>query len=197
MFYDPPPPPVHRTVRAVTSIQRSTGLPGCVGGRMMALDPQPCTVQSPGKRSGPPPDYYTVGASVCFILCVGMSFSVTRYGEGWFTMSSGFGVGFGVTAAPGFIDSRARSAHTPSYVNNFIQGNSITLAGGVGPVGWAQQWGNVGKQGAKNWSSEPGVQTVGLGISEQWSYSWDMGHYDGAITARSSPYECAHLGVCN
>jgi hypothetical protein len=163
----------------------------------MALDPQPCTIQQPGHtRSGPPPDYYTIGLTLCLILCGSVSFTITRYGQGFASAGGGFGVGGGVTVAPGFIDNRNPKYHTPSYVNSFIAQNSATASAGAGPVGAAEQWGNVGHRGWSNFSSETGVQQVGASAAVTWTYSWNMGHWEGAM-ARPTPFECAHLGLCN
>jgi hypothetical protein len=134
MFYDPPPPPVHRTVRAVTPTQRSTGLPTCVGGRAEALDPQPCSPPAPSKSTGNGPrmpDYWSFnfsGTPFSFLpfLQVNVNLTITR---NWHVFAGG---GVGIAPIPGFqASARAgwinqAKAPSASSVDNFVGGRGVT-----------------------------------------------------------------------
>jgi hypothetical protein len=201
----PPLPPVRRTVRALTP---SAAPPQwnafqCVRLAINCSDQgfRAAMAAQNSRRSGPPPDYYTIGVSACAFVCLSVSFTTTRFGEGYFGAGIGLGFGAGITIAPGFINTRARFAHTESWVNNFVSKASVTYSAGAGPIGAAETWGSPSfhksNSGGGDWASEPGLQYIGAGVSEQVTYSWDMGRAFGGPAQRYTPEECGHVGLCN
>jgi RHS repeat-associated protein len=155
-FYDPPPPPVHRTVRAVTTTQRSTGLPACQGGRAEALDPQPCTPAIPRGGGGNPFSWIGSGArflwnhtfvqgAVCFVACVSLSF---QGGHFFFTLQA-FSITYLFKNKPSAFAgiSAGFNSATPAEVdkNNRVIGGGIAdgWGGGAGVTGYTPSQGGL------------------------------------------------------
>jgi hypothetical protein len=78
---------------------------------------------------------------------------------------------------------------------------SQTYSAGAGPIGAAETWGSPSiyksNAGGGDWASEPGLQYIGAGVSDQVTYSWDMGHAFGGPAQRYTREECGHVGLCN
>lgn len=124
------------------------------------------------------PDYYTLQVQLCVIVCVGLSYSVDRYGQRYFSMSGGFGIGANVGLSPGFISSSKPQFHTPDYVYNYMTGGSEMTGGGVGPVGITSVHGNLNGNSQQDWGYEPSVGVgpsdfdVKFGFYHTWSWTW-------------------------
>jgi hypothetical protein len=103
-----------------------------------------------------------------------MSVTETKNGQAYFGLGGGVGIGGGLTFAPGYVDSGNKSALSQQSLSNFVSGWSAVGSAGAGYLGAGEQWGNVGHWGWKNFSTEPGIQTFGAGVSLQMSYSWKI-----------------------
>jgi RHS repeat-associated protein len=148
------------------------------------------------------PDYYTGGAQVCLILCLGVSATVSKGGTGFLSVSGGYGLGASIGVQPGYIENANPQDHTNNYVNKFIGGWSAATSAGIGVASDTQTNGNLGHQGYHPWASEPGVAgsgglSIDAGISQTWGYSFNLGRWDGRNTNNyNTALVCAHDGVC-
>jgi RHS repeat-associated protein len=149
------------------------------------------------------PDYWTLGAHLCFIECLGVSFTMDRFGRTYFGDSWGFGLGAGIGITPGFITSYKSQYHTPGYVENFIRGPAYTpLNAGVLFAGAAANHGNPTLNGSQNWSFEPSVAfapedfSVDVGGARMWSNTFGPMVFNGPTPKTTNSYACAHLSEC-
>ncbi|HXS63847.1 MAG TPA: DUF6531 domain-containing protein [Streptosporangiaceae bacterium] len=159
-------------------------------------------IASEAQSGGRAPDYYTGGAQLCLIVCLGLSVTVSRGGHAFFSMSSGVGFGGSIGFQPGFIENSNPKYHTDGNVNKFISGWSTAASAGIGVASDTQINGNVGKQGYHPWASEPGVAgpaglSAAASFSATGSYTFDLGKWDGKNTNNyNTAFGCAHDGVC-
>jgi RHS repeat-associated protein len=129
------------------------------------------------------PDYVSadLSGSLPFApwIQVGATVTLTRDGHIFVGPQAGVGVpGATLAVRAGWIDS----AQQPSCadIDKFIEGWSLTgsgfwsLLGGVGPSA-SEQWGNEGKLGWKNFSTEIGVAVgAGRSLGVNQSYQWEL-----------------------
>ncbi|HET9898142.1 MAG TPA: RHS repeat-associated core domain-containing protein [Streptosporangiaceae bacterium] len=166
----------------------------------LSYDCTPGVVPHGGRLN--PPDYYTFGAQLCLGLCIGISWTVSRYGEGFFSASVGYGLSAGAGMQPGFIRNADPRYHTRNYVNSYIQGKASNTSVGFGYASLGQTHGNLDGNGSKDYSLEPGAAIgpsgldIKAGFSQTWSYSWDLGKAFGPVTYSNPAFMCAHLSAC-
>jgi hypothetical protein len=148
--------------------------------------------------SGPPPDFYSFGGQVCVGVCVGASVTITKGGHAFFSLSTGFGLGVSAGAQAGFIGNPKAADHTPGYINRYIQGGGSARTFGAGPFSMTQSHGNLASDRPGDYAIEPGVGVgADAGMSQTWSYSWDLGQWGGPATGGyNKAFVCAHDGVC-
>ena len=123
------------------------------------------------KSSGFMPDFYTLSASICILICKGYSVTIDKFGRRYVTSSWGVGFGASLTLAPGFMPGWDPADHTRTRVQQFLLGKSVTDSFGVGPVSISQQNGFPEGPGPGQYDIEPGVGIGGDGFSHQWSYT--------------------------
>jgi RHS repeat-associated protein len=143
-------------------------------------------------------DYYSSGALVCIVVCIGFQETVDRYGRTYQTFQLGAGccfIGAGGTGAQvlGYGDKRP----SPNALKNFITGKSYEggVTAGLGPVGasFSAVQGLPDTSGPQAWALQGGPST-GIGLGGWWDESWtypssDMGGPGSPPPTCDSPVE--------
>ena len=123
-------------------------------------------------------DYLTYSSQGCFWVCISTGFTVSRYGNVYFSLGLGAGTpNVSDSIRFGWVDQKRPP--TPKDLNTFISSWSadVNVSGKLlfGP-GAQGTWGNPGHLGSHNFATEAGVG-VGLpGVSAEGTYTWDLFH---------------------
>jgi RHS repeat-associated protein len=136
------------------------------------------------------PDYYTAGVQICFVVCIGASYTVDRYGRDYFGVNGGFGLGFSIGGGPGFIRNADPKYHTRASVYNAIKGIGSATSAGIGVLGVTDagdknpfdthdNLAQIQPAGALPWSPAP--LNIKFGVSLTWSDTWYLSTWGAPI----------------